>query len=344
MGGEIARGDFGATSETVTLQHLIDDYLKYVKANGHKSASIIEGVLGRVSKAREFGNGEKASRKVASLTTKDFDRYRERLVADGVKHATVNNHLAYVRSAIKQEMKRTPSRVAKCPFIPQVKVKNARKGFLEYDDHYSIIDALPESLKALFVVAFHSGCRKGEVINMRWSDVDWTNKVIRLPDTKNGDQRNLPFWGGIEEHLTRYFNYCKANHPDAEYIFVWFAEDTALAHGGVRNVPGEAVADFRGSWKNAVEEAHRLNKSVPADLLFHDLRRSAVRVMVQEAGIPEAQAMLISGHVTRDMLERYNIVSLKNVQDAGAKLDAWQKARKGPKKVVSIRSKRQKAG
>ena len=47
--------------------------------------------------------------------------------------------------------------------------------------------------------------------------------------------------------------------------------------------------------------------------------------LVQECAIPESQAMLISGHKTRAMLERYNIVSLKNVQDAGAKLDAWSK-------------------
>jgi hypothetical protein len=53
--------------------------------------------------------------------------------------------------------------------------------------------------------------------------------------------------------------------------------------------------------------------------------------MVQEAGIPEAQAMLISGYETRTMLERYNIVSLKNVQDAGAKLDAWSRNRAGSK-------------
>jgi hypothetical protein len=50
--------------------------------------------------------------------------------------------------------------------------------------------------------------------------------------------------------------------------------------------------------------------------------------MVQEAGIPESQAMLISGHKTRAMLERYNIVSLKNIQDAGAKLDAWTRTSK----------------
>ena len=46
--------------------------------------------------------------------------------------------------------------------------------------------------------------------------------------------------------------------------------------------------------------------------------------MIQEAGLPESQAMLISGHETRSMLERYNIVSLKNVQDAGSKLDALE--------------------
>ena len=52
--------------------------------------------------------------------------------------------------------------------------------------------------------------------------------------------------------------------------------------------------------------------------------------MVQEAGIPESQAMLISGHKTRAMLERYNIVSLKKVQDAGAKLDAWSDQQRSP--------------
>jgi hypothetical protein len=51
--------------------------------------------------------------------------------------------------------------------------------------------------------------------------------------------------------------------------------------------------------------------------------------MAQDAGIPESQAMLISGHETRAMLDRYTIVSLQNVQDAGAKLDAWSQKGNG---------------
>jgi hypothetical protein len=57
--------------------------------------------------------------------------------------------------------------------------------------------------------------------------------------------------------------------------------------------------------------------------------------MIQEAGIPESQAMLISGHEKRSALERYNLVSLKNVQDAGWKLDAWSKDRTGAKLLLA---------
>jgi len=47
--------------------------------------------------------------------------------------------------------------------------------------------------------------------------------------------------------------------------------------------------------------------------------------MVQECGIPEEQAMKISGHKTHEMLKRYNIVSLKGVLDSGEKMDTWMR-------------------
>jgi hypothetical protein len=89
---------------------------------------------------------------------------------------------------------------------------------------------------------------------MRWSDVNWSNRVIRLPETKNGRQRNLPFWGSIESYLGQHKAYRDKHHPECEHLFFWMDQDTKIVdmealpgYGGRRGVPGTTIADFRDS-------------------------------------------------------------------------------------------------
>ena len=236
--GKIDRGYFdSSTQATVKLQELLDDYLKHIKQNQYKSASVVEMVINKIRQAPEFAN-----RKVASLETSDFKRYRDRMTSQGSSHSTVNNHFALVRAALNLERKQTPSRVVNVPHIPIISVKNARQGFLDYADHYTVLEHLPASLKALFVLAFHSGCRLGELLKMRWQDVDWSNRIVRLPDSKNGKPRNLPFWGGIERALIAQKEYRDTHYPECAHLFFWKEDDSGFGHGGLRNVP---VRPFR---------------------------------------------------------------------------------------------------
>jgi len=150
--------------------------------------------------------------------------------------------------------------------------------------------------------------------------VDLERGVVRLEagETKNEGARNL--------------------HLDSELkqMFEDLWKNRSLGCPYVFHRDGEGIKYFNNSWKTACKDAGIGCR------LFHDFRRTAVRNMVR-AGIPERVAMQISGHKTRSVFDRYNIVSGDDLEEAARKQEAYlgslgSKAR-GDKKVTILENR-----
>ena len=183
------------------------------------------------------------------------------------------------------------------PHIPTLAEKKARTGFLEPEQFTTLLETLPDYLKAPVTLAFYTGMRRGEIISLTWDKVNLKEGFIRLEaeDTKSEQARTIYLAGEALEALRE------------------ARRSRILGNPLVFHRKGKPMGDFRFSWNKACTAA-----GVPG-LLFHDLRRTAVRNMVR-AGIPERVCMQISGHKTRSVFERYNITNERDLIEAAHKL------------------------
>jgi integrase len=235
--------------------------------------------------------------KVEQVTTARLQEYRAKRKAKGRAVATINREMAFLRLAFRNGAKTTPPKVAVLPYFPMEAEDNARQGFLEPRDYERLRDAMPEDIRGLFIIAYHVGNRKGELLKLRWNQVDLEGGFIRFEpsQTKSKRAREVPIYGEMKDCLEALRRETPSKCP---WVF---------------NRSGRQIKSFRASWIEACEKA-----DAPG-LLFHDLRRSAVRNMVN-AGISEHTAMSISGHRTREVFSRYAIITRDDKKDAGKKL------------------------
>jgi integrase len=240
------------------------------------------------------------------LTAAQIRTYIECRRKEDASDTTINRELAIIRRAFTLGMREDPPLVRRAPYIPKLEEDNVRQGFLEPEQYEKLLEEVPVPLKALYVCAYHVGTRKGELRKIRWPQVDFESALIRLPagQTKGKKARPLPIYADMERWLRFQQRECPESCP-----WVFF---------GTHNRP---VSAHLPGWREACERA-----GLPG-LLFHDLRRSAVRNM-KRAGVQDKVAMEISGHKTRAVFDRYNITDEGDIGNAADKLANYFKQRK----------------
>jgi integrase len=309
--GEIAEGKRPSHYRRTRFDDLAADFLRDYKIAGKR----VDRAELSVSHLRERFDGMRANK----IDTPQVRKYIEMRQGQGAANASINRELAALKAMFNLAAKQTPPRVAQVPYIPMLEENNVRTGFFEKGDYLALRDALPDYLKGFVTFGYKTGWRVSEIRKLTWSQVDrdqWAVRIERGTTKNKRETRTIYLDEELKEIFQRQWKARKQTGKLIEYVFP--------------NWSGTGkIGDFRGAWNTACLRA-KIGKRI-----FHDFRRTAVRDMVR-ARIPERVAMMISGHSTRDVFERYNIVSDADLKEAAIKREAHYESQPVTKTVTIL--------
>ena len=185
-------------------------------------------------------------------------------------------------------------------FPDRLRENPPRQGFFEHPEYLAVRVRLPAPWQDILDLAYYSGWRKQEILGLTWEEIDMAGGVIRLSPARSKTLvgRILPISHPIAEALVRRR---ARRDPDSPLVF---------------HRDGIAVRRWRTAWRTACQAA-----GVPTRFL-HDCRRTAARNLIR-ANVPERVAMLLTGHKSRAIFDRYNIIHEQELLDAGDQLVAY---------------------
>lgn len=236
---------------------------------------------------------------LADLTAPQIAACRDKLLAETTSRksqrsgGTVNRYLAAFSKVISISIKEW-GWIQENPMskISKPQENKSRERFLSEDEIKRLLEACRASpniyLLTIVRLALNTGMRHGEIINLKWEDVDFSTKMITLQQTKNGDRRVIPITSDIEKILKASPTF---GSPPEEHIFK-----------AIYNRPGAAVAKIRYAFENALKQAGIQG------LVFHDLRRTAASYMAMSGA---SQGALMSFGSWEELGERIHREALE---------------------------------
>ena len=290
--GHLAEGrPFSGQALRLRFEDLVADLLTDYHTTGRRSARRVEGALAHL-------RSEFAGWRASAISTDAIRAYTARRQKEEAANATINRELAALRRSFSLAVK--AGKLFHRPYVPMLAEDNARQGFFEPPIFEAVRAELPDYLYPVATFGYYTGWRGSEILWLCWPQVDLAHGEVRLwtGTTKNREGRTIFLEGELREVLEAMW---ERRAPGCEHVF----------H---RN--GRPIRSYYKAWRKACERA-----GYPG-MLFHDLRRTAVRNMIR-AGVPERVAMAIAGIKTRAIFDRYHIVSEGDLREAAWKLAAY---------------------
>lgn len=271
-------------AKRVTLGELIGRYINEYLPNANTRT--------KASRARrlEFWQSQLGHLALADVNAARVVEARAKLLkapnrqGETLAPATVNQYVGDLRHCFTIA-KREFSLVAENPVrdIQKLREPRGRCRFLSDDERTALLrecKAHSDVLHVIVVIALSTGARKGEILGLRWADVDFQRGMLTFQETKNGERRSVPL--------------------------VSYAAERMREHGKVRRLDTDLV--FPGASGRPLVITKMFDDAMARagliDFRFHDLRHSAASALAMN-GATLAEIAEVLGHKTLQMVKRY---------------------------------------
>jgi site-specific recombinase XerD len=327
--------------EVLTFRRFAGTYAKrHVHAKRLKLASTIKYRLKPL--VEHFGD-----RPLAEIRTADVEDFIAKLKEprpDGraLAPASINRTITLLRHMFnwavgREYLDRTPFRRGTEVLIRLEKEDNRRRRRVTEDEEARLLGVARPQLRSMIITALDTGMRRGEMLSLRFGDIDRTRQVIRLrgETTKSGKTKLVPIgtarlravfdWLQIDNAGERRRDDAlvfsdETGQPPTSFRRAWVT--TVLKAHGVKPTWAKGMKPAgkkKGGWKELTAECHAEFRRI--DLHWHDFRHEYASRLV-ERGVPLAQVRDLLGHASIATTERYDNQTLEALQAAAGRLES----------------------
>ncbi len=211
------------------------------------------------------------------------------------KPATTNRELMFMSGALREALRRGYVEKNAATGIRQLPEHNNKLRWLTPQEEERLLGYAPEFLKPIVATALHTGMRLGEVLGLKWADVDFEQKIVRISQSKNHKVRYIP----MNRQLV--------------------ALVESIPHFTGKEGPSPYVFTNPRTGLRYVDTGHRFGrvarKAGLRDVTFHTLRHTFASRLAQ-AGVPLNTIRELLGHGTMVMTMRYAHLAPNNLREA----------------------------
>lgn len=217
---------------------------------------------------------------------------------EGAAPASANRLLVLVKYIFSLAIRWEVAGVLKnpCTGIPQFEENNKREHYLTQHEAGRLYEAIQSSeskmLKFIVPMLIFTGARKREVLDVRWSDIDFERCTWRIHINKSGKARHVPLSSGVMqllEEVRQYHTVLFHGASESEWIFV-------------NPNSGRPYVQMHYSWDTARKLA-----GLPG-FRMHDLRHTFASFLIN-AGRSLYEVQKILGHTQIKTTQRYSHLS-----------------------------------